>query len=352
MLMLHFTNCSNMMKSNKLIVFDMDGVLIDVSGSYREAVRKTARLFLTGTVNFDKLPDPLFSLEALGRLKQTGGLNNDWELTARTIALLFTLLEPPAENPPALESPPGSAAPADGVSYKNAIRTRDAQKLADFLNKSTSPLTELAALQKGGKSPFVERCFRGDVQTGNIIKRMFQEIYLGPALFRSAYNLEPEFSRDEGLINNETLLCDEAILHDLARRHTLAVATGRPKMEAEHPLTRFGIGKYFRDVVTHDDCLREEGRLYREKKIRVSLEKPNPFMLDLLSDRLGSPFDQRFYVGDMPDDMQAAKGSKNGYRAIGALFLPSASQNSRDILSQAGADHVIDSPAALTAIIG
>ncbi|MHB8092833.1 MAG: HAD family hydrolase [Syntrophales bacterium] len=339
-------------KSNKLIVFDMDGVLIDVSGSYREAVRKTARLFLAGAKNFDKLPEPLFSLEELLRLKQTGGLNNDWELTARTIDLLFTLLESPAGSPSSLESPAGSVPSADSVSCKNAIRAYDAQKLADFLHKSSAPLTDLAALQKDGKSPFVEQCFRGDVKTGNIIKRMFQEIYLGPALFRSAYDLEPEFSNDEGLINNESLLVNAAILQDLALRHTLAIATGRPQMEAEHPLKRFAIRKYFRDIITHDDCIREEQRLYREKNIRVSLEKPNPFMLDLLSDRLGNSFDQRFYVGDMPDDMQAAKASKMKYRAIGALFLSSASQNSRDILIKASADHLIDSPASLTVIFG
>jgi len=330
------------MKSNKLIVFDMDGVLIDVSASYREAVRKTARLFLAGTANFDKLPDPLFSPEELLRLKQTGGLNNDWELTARTIDLLFALLE----------SPPGDIPSADGVSYERFIRAHDAQKLADFLNKSGTPLADLAALQKGGKSSFVGQCFRGDVQTGNIIKRMFQEIYLGPALFRSAYSLEPAFSREEGLIDNETLLFSAALLEDLAQRHTLAIATGRPKMEAGHPLERFGIGKYFRDVVTHDDCLSEEARLYREKNIHVSLGKPHPFLLDLLDERLGNSFDQRFYVGDMPDDMQAARASQKRYHAIGALFLASTAQNSRDILIKAGADHVIDSPAVLAEIIG
>ena len=36
------------MNNKKLIVFDMDGVIVDVSGSYREAVRQTARLFLKG----------------------------------------------------------------------------------------------------------------------------------------------------------------------------------------------------------------------------------------------------------------------------------------------------------------
>ena len=65
------------MDKQSLIVFDMDGVLIDVSGSYRETVRKTARLFFTGARGFDKLPDPLFSLKDLAKIKQSGGLNND-----------------------------------------------------------------------------------------------------------------------------------------------------------------------------------------------------------------------------------------------------------------------------------
>ncbi|MCL5807999.1 MAG: hypothetical protein M1418_05570 [Deltaproteobacteria bacterium] len=47
------------MKLPKLIVFDMDGVLIDVSGSYRETVRKAARLFFAGAKGFESLPDPL-----------------------------------------------------------------------------------------------------------------------------------------------------------------------------------------------------------------------------------------------------------------------------------------------------
>ena len=34
------------MQNKKLIVFDMDGVLIDVSRSYRDTVRQTAKLFL------------------------------------------------------------------------------------------------------------------------------------------------------------------------------------------------------------------------------------------------------------------------------------------------------------------
>ncbi|MBW1891762.1 MAG: hypothetical protein JRI93_14850, partial [Deltaproteobacteria bacterium] len=71
----------------KLIVFDMDGVIVDVSRSYRDTVRRTARLFFNGILSEEDLPDPLFSLTDLARVKQAGGLNNDWELTYHVLSL-------------------------------------------------------------------------------------------------------------------------------------------------------------------------------------------------------------------------------------------------------------------------
>ena len=100
------------MKLPKLIVFDMDGVLIDVSGSYRETVRKAARLFFAGAKGFESLPDPLFPLTDLASLKQTGGLNNDWDLTALTLHLLFARIK---------KNTAPSSAP-DASSYEGTIR--------------------------------------------------------------------------------------------------------------------------------------------------------------------------------------------------------------------------------------
>ena len=77
------------MRSQRLLVFDMDGVIIDVSRSYRDTIRQTARLFFKGAHSWENLPDPLFPLSDLARVKQSGGLNNDWDLTFLVISLLF-----------------------------------------------------------------------------------------------------------------------------------------------------------------------------------------------------------------------------------------------------------------------
>lgn len=53
------------------IVFDMDGVLVDASKSYRVAVQKTFNHFCGREV----------SAEEISATKKLGGLNNDWDLT-------------------------------------------------------------------------------------------------------------------------------------------------------------------------------------------------------------------------------------------------------------------------------
>jgi phosphoglycolate phosphatase-like HAD superfamily hydrolase len=326
----------------KLIVFDMDGVLIDVSGSYRETARKTARLFFYEARGFEKLPDPLFPLADLAALKQTGGLNNDWDLTALALHLLFTLVETPAGPPPA-DGSPGSEDP---------IRRCDVSDLADFLNATTCPLMEL--LKRYGRihNPFVASCYQGDVDTGNRIKRIFQEIYLGSSLFTTLYGSQPRSYHGEGLIHRESLLMEGALLADLSREHLLAIATGRPRAEADYPLDRFDLRKYFRLVITLDDCIQEEERIFAKRGERISLKKPDPFMLDMIPRLIGGGFSDCYYLGDMPDDMQAARLSRTGYRGVGVLLSSSEPENLRKELLQAGADFILADSAALPGIFG
>lgn len=60
------------LKSRDLIVFDMDGVLIDTRNSYRMAIKETYRHFSGGKE---------ISAEEIQQAKNLGGLNNDWDLT-------------------------------------------------------------------------------------------------------------------------------------------------------------------------------------------------------------------------------------------------------------------------------
>mmetsp|Transcript_13535 Transcript_13535/g.36175 ORF Transcript_13535/g.36175 Transcript_13535/m.36175 type:complete len:238 (+) Transcript_13535:55-768(+) len=57
------------------VLWDMDGVLVDVSGSYRRAIVETAEAFIGAPVEAGTVQ----------RFKNMGGFNDDWKLTAAII---------------------------------------------------------------------------------------------------------------------------------------------------------------------------------------------------------------------------------------------------------------------------
>ncbi len=65
------TNHNCKQNINRAVLFDMDGVLVDVTNSYRKAIQQTVQFF-TGTEA---------TLLEIQQFKEQGGYNNDWDLT-------------------------------------------------------------------------------------------------------------------------------------------------------------------------------------------------------------------------------------------------------------------------------
>ncbi len=61
----------NALKSRKMLVFDLDGVVFDVSNSYRYAIQKTYEYFAGSKCSPSEMQEA----------KDMGGLSNDWDLT-------------------------------------------------------------------------------------------------------------------------------------------------------------------------------------------------------------------------------------------------------------------------------
>jgi len=319
----------------------MDGVLIDVSRSYRDTVRQTAKLFFKGARSWEDLPDPLFQLSDLARVKQSGGLNNDWDLTCLVITLLFSH----AKTPTIHEDPD------NWRRYQKTIRHCDVTLLARFLQSTNRPLTTL--LEKKGKltDTFIMSLYVDDVGSGNIIKQIFQEIYLGKDLFESTYGMPPKVYNGEGSIHREDLLFDKSLLEYLSKDNILAIATGRPKVEADYPLDFFDLRKYFTCIYTLDDCIMEEKKILEQEGKKVSISKPNPYILDSIAETKKHEASGFYYIGDMPDDMEAASRSKWGFIGVGLLFSAPDKVTLKNALLRAGADYIIEDLEELKEII-
>jgi len=329
------------MKFEKLIVFDLDGVIIDVSMSYRETIRQSAKLFFKGSYAWENLPEPLFSLSDLERVKQNGGLNNDWDLTCLVISLLFPFVKTPTifEDKDNWER------------YKKTIQHSDVTALVKLLKSIHQPLTGLLKKRGTINDEFIQSLYVEDVGSGNIIKQIFQEIYLGNDLFQSTYGIPAKLYTGEGYMNREKLLIDESTLKKLSAKSTMAIATGRPEAEAFYVLDFFDIRKYFTYVYTLDDCLKEEKRIFNREGKKVGLSKPNPYMLDAIKERSYHAVSKWYYVGDMPDDMIAASRSKTGFIGIGVLKSAADKDNLKKELLRAGADHIIEDIEELEEIV-
>ncbi len=324
-----------------LIVFDMDGVLIDVSQSYREATRQASRLFFTGARGWHHLPDPLFSLTELADIKQSGGLNNDWDVTCEVIRRLcrqVTAIRQP-------HRPHYTDAPSALTWYRQTVATWDVTSLARFLASTPHPLARLGAESgpPGTTADAIPGFYKDGVGDGNIIKRIFQEVYLGPDMFSSTYGMAPAIHKSAGLYHRETPLVPPAAVTALARNHILALATGRPAPEANAALDAFGLRSRFTAILTLDTCLAAEQARLRRDGIKRSLSKPNPFMLDAIAKQLVELPETRYYVGDMPDDMLAASRSKTGFIGIGFTASVQDKIGLKKTLMAAGASRVFNS---------
>lgn len=336
----------------KMIIFDMDGVLVDVSLSYRDTTRKTALIFFSLCKGASMLPDPLFDLKELSFVKQSGGLNNDWDLSHKIITLLMSKVHYLSEESVALSD------------RKNL----DVSALADFLHSYQNPLQTLWKEASEKNSSLADYYYKGDVGSGNIIKQIFQEIYLGKELFEETYKFLPQHYIGDGYILREKLFLTRNMLGSLAAgTNILAIATGRPGAEAAWPLEKHNLN-FFKAVLTLDDCLK--GEKEAEKSLqpgeKISFSKPHPFMLDIIaelnpagaisadgkSDGADKLFFHKFYyVGDMPDDMIAAKNSKYPFIAVGVTYSSPDPLATKKRLLESGASLIAETPEELLKIL-
>lgn len=341
------------MKRNALIIFDMDGVLIDVTGSYREVTRLAVVHYLRDVIGARIRDEGFITPSDVAEIKRSGGLNNDWDLTNAIInAILGHSFD---SRNKALAVPARKLAPVKSD-------TESLQRIHGVLKNADRSTLEKAVVEKSAKticlefegrrkhrvdrrytSPFLVS--RRDVGEGNISKRIFQELYLGKELFSEIYGFKPLFHPGEGYIDREEMIPSTAQLEHLLSLCTLSIATGRPGVEAEHALKRFGIQGMFSAVVSEDDVVSAE------RSSGKSLRKPHPFSLNLCLEKSGYGKAERvYYIGDMPDDMLASK--RAGVTPIG--FVNDSTrvrekEDHRNLLKERGAHKVFGNYADLIA---
>ncbi len=347
----------NPMRNVEIVVFDMDGVLVDVSKSYRETIKRTVALYLKRALDLKGDEGPLVSDADILAFKEIGGMNNDWDVTTGLLYYFVTLLE---------GQEPGVAHVMDSmdevISFLRKNRARIRGGIGEIVRRKDIPGFQQQARRVGagleavrkalnsGKTRFIFGA--GDLNGENVVKRIFQEVYLGPH-FRSIHGLSPLFYSGKGLFERERLLVKKESLSILSHRVRMGIASGRPRAEALLGLRNFDIEHYFRSLVTLEDCEGEQERILRLEGKRVNLSKPNPFAIIRAVRELSQGKARCAYVGDIPDDVEAANRARREINivSVGCLAPYRDKERARKSFMEVKADLVIDGVDDLVGLI-
>ena len=344
-----------------IIVFDMDGVLIDVSESYRKTIARTVQIYLETCLGFKKGSAPLITEEHIASFKMAGGFNNDWDLTSGLLLFLLSISGfPPSSRRKSFVSI------EEVLQYLRSRSCGFRSPLTVQTLRNHFPRFVSKVKACGGGLKAVQRTLRktrnaswdgwiynsGEIDTANVVKRIFQEIYLGRTFVRH-YSLPRLFYRGQGDYLQERLLIPRRILSALHKRVKMGIASGRPRAEAELALKRFHIDRYFDRIVTLDECAAEEARLFRITGKKAKRTKPHPYPLLRVIREIGLSHPRSAYVGDVVDDIQAARnaGRKDPVVPIGFVFRQTKEKSLAESLRKAGAHFVIRQPNDLLRLV-
>ncbi len=275
------------------VILDIDGVLVDVSNSYRQAI--------IDTISYRYDAGELITDRLIQRLKNAGGFNNDWLLT--DAAALYVLT-------------------------------------CEFYSMSGHEFTEAIAARGGGLSAaqsflseeLDEDAWRSIKHRWDQAKHreIFQTFYLGTELYREFESNTPPFEAP-GYIYDEPILLDAETRDWLTDTVPVGICTGRPAAEATIAMERIGLEIPSAHCFTMDDW--DNG-------------KPDPSALIILADRLDS--NEIIFVGDTLDDVHTATNAMDAdtdrqYYAIGVLTGGLSGSQGRQAFRSAGASDVINS---------
>jgi len=180
-------------------------------------------------------------------------------------------------------------------------------------------------------------------------RNIFQEWYLGDALYTETYGHAPIQSGKPGCIHYEKpLLPLEQIRASLEalrlQGYVMGFATGRVYQEAEYPLKMYGLLEYFDEqhISTYDDVEHAEAEL-RAHGDQTLLSKPNPFPFLVAANRNHTVDNNKsegfVVVGDSTSDIL-------GGRAAGAITIAvmtgARTPEARTLLAQSNPDFIID----------
>ena len=259
------------------IIFDCDGVLIDVTTSYDTTINKTISYVLKEIA--DITVDTPLTNEMLLKFKSTGGFNDEIDITYSGV-LCYIAAKKLKKNPTELILDILNNADDTGIAY-----------IEGFLDKIDVDISDIKS-----------RLNYPSVEKNDLIHATFDQLFFGPELYEKIFQKKSKFS-DRGFIENDNVIVTSALIEALKKKFNdkIAIVTGRG-LDA--------ISSSLKEILNQFNV---ENSVFLEDEPR-DLAKPNPQSLIRAMKGLNSK--NCLYVGDSMEDMiLAKKASELGFNA-------------------------------------
>ena len=262
------------------IIFDIDGVLIDVKKSYNEAIKNTVQFVVRNLIKKD-LKD-LITDQIILKFRQTGGFNNDTDTSYAIILALLSYQDLQNANLEKFLIDVAEHADETGIdSVEKYIKKLTPNKtFPNYLKNIDKILDYLNYPGKVGDS---------------IVSTVFDEFFYGQELFFKRYKIKSKHYFGKPLIENDRIVITDKTTRKLIERFNskIAMVSGRSKIAAAYALEN----KFY--------LLNEKNSIFLEDEDR-KFAKPNPYGLKKVIKKINTRNDI-LYCGDSVEDLIMAR---------------------------------------------
>ena len=249
------------------IIFDCDGVLVDITNSYDQTIVKTAKYVLE---TLAKINDSIqIDFKIIDGFKSTGGFNDEVDLTYAAILSIVA----------------AKKLKKDQTEFINLV--------IDNSDSTGIKSVETFIKDQTDISEIIEQLSYPGLHKDNILYQIFDQLFYGPELYSKLFKNISKFS-ESGLIENDIVIFNNDLADKLENKFhkQISMVTGRGKESVKYSL---------KNLLEKFDL---QNSMFLEDEPR-ELAKPNP--QSLVNSITGMNSKSCLYVGDSMEDFIMAK---------------------------------------------
>ena len=343
----------------KKIIFDFDGVIAQTSKSYRQTIREVVDYYFLQILQLEGERGELVSLNDIQKFKDTGLYNNDWKLSYSFIKYYLTiilknlqeknnfeefiekLVEIKFSNLPNFINKLkkiGEFIKLQGINSNKLVKIKNDINLGlDFyLDKNIIEKSEHVKAfdldnQKSNLANMdmiFKKLIPYNLEKPDLLKRLFEERYLGKELFTKIYGMSSVFNFESSLLDIEEFIPTEDTMNYLIKQFgKFGIYSGRPKPQGIYILNKFGYLEYFNknESIFLGDMLKSQKQMEK-------LGKPDPKLFIEMIEKNLEKETSIVYVGDgIADILLVNKAKEEGFENLSFLGVVSSSEDTNKL---------------------